>query len=124
MFLSVFSPRSNELRLDPPAHLLVGRTGNANPARLGDPFKPRGDIDAVAEDIVAVNQDLAEVDAHAIDDAPVLGDALVALRHLLLHEDRALDRRDDGRNSTMNPSPIVLTIRPPRVATIGAAASR
>src|SRR5271165_255760 len=49
-----------------------------------------------AENILAVDQHIAEVDADAVEDASGLGNAGVALGHLLLNPDCAFDRRDDG----------------------------
>ncbi len=58
------------------------------------PSKSRGDIDAVAEDVVALDQHVAEVDPDAEQHAPVRRYALVALLHRRLHGDRAFDRID------------------------------
>ena len=63
----------DEIRIDFAAHMIVCRTREQHAARLADAFEPRRDIDAVAENVVALDQDVAEVDADAIDDALVLG---------------------------------------------------
>ena len=52
-------------------------------------FQPRRDVDAVAEDVVALDDDVADIDADAKLDAPVLGDVGVALGHAALHLDGA-----------------------------------
>ena len=77
--------------------MIVGGSGDAYAARLADGFEPRRDIDAVAQNILAVDQHVAEIDADAVEDASGLGNARVAFGHLLLHANRALDRRDDRR---------------------------
>jgi len=97
MFFSAFSAQVDEVRLDPAAHMVVGRAGETDPAGLRDTLQPRGDIDAIAQNILAVDQNVAEIDADAIEDALCLGNARVALDHLLLNGDRAFDRSDHGR---------------------------
>ena len=42
--------------------LLVNAMGDANGARLGERLKAGGDVDAIAEDVVAVDDDVAEID--------------------------------------------------------------
>ena len=57
---------------------------------FGDSLKPRGDIDAIAHQIVvALLDDVAQVDADAELDASVRRNAGVALYQALLHFDRA-----------------------------------
>ena len=62
--------------------------------RLSDPLKPSRDIDAIAENVVSFNQDVAEVDPHPVQHTPVLGETLVALGHYRLHSHRTLNRID------------------------------
>jgi len=83
--------------IDPAAHLIVGGAGDANAPGFRNALQPRGEIDAVSENILAVDQHVAEVDADAVENAPRLGNVGVTLGHLLLNRDCALDRRDDGR---------------------------
>ena len=59
-------------------------------------FEPRRDVDAVAEDVVVLDDDVAQVDADAELDALVGRDAGVALGHLALHLDGAAHRVDDA----------------------------
>ena len=87
----------DEFRLDPPAHVLVRRARNGHATRFGDALQPRGDVDAVANDILAFNQHIAEMDADPVEDALRLRGGFVGGRHLRLHRQRAFDRRDDGR---------------------------
>ena len=44
-------------------------TRNADAAGFGDALQSRGDVDAVAENVVALDQYIAEIDADAIEDA-------------------------------------------------------
>ena len=66
-------------------------------------FEPRRDIDALAQNVVALNQHVAEIDADAVDDALSLGTSRVALGHQLLDRDRAFDGGDDGRKLQQQP---------------------
>jgi len=54
-------------------------------------------FDAVAEDVVLVDHDVAEIDADAEIDAPLGWHARVARGHLALHLDRATNRIDHAR---------------------------
>ena len=59
-------------------------------------FESRGDVDAITENIVAVDHDIAEIDADTELDA-LFGWAIgIPLRHLLLHIDRAAHCVDDA----------------------------
>ena len=59
-------------------------------------FEPRRDVDAVAVDVGALDDDVAEIDADAKLDAWSSGDTSVAVEHRLLHLDRAAHRIDDA----------------------------
>ena len=80
----------------PVAHVIMHRTGDEHPAGLGQGFDPRGDVDAVAIDVVVLDDHVAEIDADAQLDAVVRRDTGVALGHRLLHLDRAAHRIDDA----------------------------
>jgi hypothetical protein len=68
-----------------------------DPARLGQGLEPRGDVDPVAEDVAALVDDVADVDADPEADALRLGDVLLALGHAALDRDRADDRVNGAR---------------------------
>ncbi len=72
-----------------PLDLIVGRAGDDDAAGLGQPLQPVGDIDAVAMDVVALDNDVAEVDADAELDPLVRRHAGVSLCLGLLDLDRA-----------------------------------
>ena len=59
-------------------------------------FEPRRDIDAVAEDVAVLDDDVAEIDADAELDALLRGDTGIALGHPALHRDGAAHRIDDA----------------------------
>jgi hypothetical protein len=70
------------------------RTGDA--ARPRKPLEPGRHVDAVAIEIVAVDDDVAEIDADAELDVPVLGNPGVALHHAALDFDGAARRVEDA----------------------------
>jgi hypothetical protein len=78
------------------------RTGRAIFFRLCSPrsanstetFKPRGDIDAVTENVVALDKDVAEIDPYSKQHSPILRDAGIALGHHRLQRYRAFHRID------------------------------
>ena len=55
----------NELDVELAVDLLANAGGHANTARLRQCFEARSDVDAVPGNIVAVDDDVAEVDADA-----------------------------------------------------------
>jgi prevent-host-death family protein len=78
------------------ANVVAHRPRNADAAGLGQCFEARGDIDAVAEDVVAVRDDIAEVDADAQPDAPLVGQIGLAVEHASLHLGGTAHRVDDA----------------------------
>jgi hypothetical protein len=63
-------------------------------ARLRDVLEPRRDVDAVAINVAVLDHHVAKIDADAEFDPLPLGDVGVALRHGVLHVDRAAHRFD------------------------------
>jgi len=92
--------------------VVVNCIGDQHPAGIGQGFDAYGDIDAVAIEVVALDDHIAEIDADAQFDAIVRRDTGVPLGHRLLHRDRAAHRIDDAGKPTSRPSPVVLTMRP------------
>jgi hypothetical protein len=80
----------------PIAHVVMNRVGDEHPAGIGQRLDPGGDVDAVAVEVVALDDHVAEIDADAQFDAVGRRDAAVALGHRLLHRDRAAHRIDDA----------------------------
>ena len=59
------------------------------------PLEPRRDVDAVAQNVVSVDDDVAKVDANAVANAPILGNLILMLGYGPLHLDRALHGSND-----------------------------
>jgi hypothetical protein len=83
-----------KLGLDLAAHLAKGVLRDADAAGFSDTFEPRGNVDAVTEDIVALHQHVTEVDADAPVHSAIVCNPGTALRRQLLQRDRALEGAD------------------------------
>ena len=99
--------------IDPAFDVLLHARRHADAARLGEALEARRDVHAVAENIVVLDDDVADMDADAEVDALGLGHARHCARPC-----RAGRRRRSATasttlaNSTSRPSPVVLTSRP------------
>ena len=82
-----------EADVDAVADALVDDRGDANAAGLGQRLQARGDVDAVAVDVVALDDDVAEIDADAERDLRAGGGLR---RDRPLHREGAFDRVDDA----------------------------
>ncbi len=90
-------PEIADRHFEPALDLTICVLGQTDRARLGDPFKPRGDIDAVAHQVaVALLDDVADVNPDAEFDPPVLRHAGVALDEAVLNLDRTAHRVHDA----------------------------
>src|SRR4029079_13085225 len=76
---------------------------HADTAGFGQRLQPRGDVDAIAEDVVVVDDDVADVDADAKRDPLLWRHAGVAIRHPALYVDRATHRIDDAGELEQQP---------------------
>ena len=70
--------------LDLAPNLPIGVVRQADASRLGNALKPRGDIDAVAEDVVIINDDVPDVNADPKFDPLVLRYRRILLGHTAL----------------------------------------
>ena len=70
---------------------------NADPTGRGERFQARGDIDAVAEDVPALRDDVSEIDADAKPDASVVWYIRLTIEHAALDLGGAPHRVDDAR---------------------------
>ena len=76
--------------------LVADRARHADAARLGQLLQARGDVDAIAEDVVVLEDHVAEVDADAELDPARRRHIRVAPRHPALDLDRTLHRVGDA----------------------------
>jgi hypothetical protein len=82
-------------------YLFVNAAGDIDFAGLGYAFKPRGNVDAVAVNIVGFDDDVAEIDSNAILDPMMLRQCRIASHQILLNHDAAadgFDRTIENRN--------------------------
>jgi hypothetical protein len=97
---------------EPVADLIVHRGRDAQTARLGEGFDPRGDIDAVVEDVVALNDDVPEIDPDR--KRMRWASSHRASRSIMPRCTSTAQRTASTTrlNSTSMPSSVVLTMRP------------
>jgi len=95
--------------------------GDEHPAGIGQSFDPGRDVYAVAIEVVALDDHVAQIDADAQFDALLRLDTGAPLGHRLLHRDGAAHRVDDARKFDQ---PVVLTMRPWCSAIFGSRSSR
>ena len=85
-------PKVIPANLDLAPNLPVGVIGYANTAWLGNTLQPSGNVDAVAKDIVVVDDDIADMDTDPEFDSDILRDYGVLRGHGTLDFDRAARR--------------------------------
>ena len=78
------------------ADLIAHRARNTDAAGLGQHFQARRHVDAVAKDVVALNDHIAKIDADAKLHPPRRRDVDIALRHPALNLGGAQHRIDDA----------------------------
>jgi len=86
-----------ESNFDLAANLPVRVVGDADVARLGDSFKAGCDVYTITENVVVVDDDIANVNAYAEFDPEFLRHAGVLFAHLPLDFYRTADRVDSAR---------------------------
>ena len=77
--------------------LVVDGLRDADGARLGERLEPGGDVDAIAKDVVAVDDDVAEIDTDPQFETALGRDRVVDGARCSLHLDGAVQRVDDAR---------------------------
>ncbi len=85
MFFTACSPRSAKDSDSLSLICSLAARVDADAARLGQRFEPRGNVDAVAENVVAVDDDVADIDADPENDPLVVRDVRIAPQHRALH---------------------------------------
>ena len=94
MFLTRCSPVNVQRQAELALELVVGGTGDEHAAGLAQLLQPRRDIDPVAEQVIALDHHVAEIDADAEHDPPVGRHLGLTLGHALLDRHRAGDGVD------------------------------
>src|SRR5215471_10355202 len=89
-------PEKFIIRGDDALHLVECRTGEANAPRFSDLFESRCYIHTITEDVLLLNDYVAEIDAHAKPDPSLFGQVDVAVDLRLLD----LDGTADGIHDT------------------------
>jgi hypothetical protein len=79
------------------------RAGDADPASFGQSLQPSGDVDAVAVDVAAFGDNIAQIGTDSEGDPLLLGDIGIAVEHRSLHLDRAAVRVDDTGKFDQHP---------------------
>ena len=92
MFLTACSPRSSKTHIQRRAHMFLHIAGDTDSAGLGEAFHARGHIDAVAVEIVALDDHIAQADADAQHHAVPVGGIRVPLGEGALYVHRTLHR--------------------------------
>src|SRR5271165_5986806 len=69
-----------ECEVEPPGSVFLNPSRDANPARVGQTFQTGCDIHAITEDVVALDYDIADIDANPESDA-IVGCAGITLGH-------------------------------------------
>jgi len=85
----------DKVHIDLAADMVMRRARDQNAAGLAKTLEPRGDVDSLAENVVALDQHVAEVDADPKDDALSFRSVGVALGHQLMNSGSAFDCGDD-----------------------------
>src|ERR1700677_4725112 len=70
--LEVLLAQIGELDIHFAANLIIGRRRDADATGFGDALQPSCDVDTVTENIIALNEDVAEVDTDPKLHLPVL----------------------------------------------------
>jgi hypothetical protein len=82
--------------IEPTRSVLLNAGRNADPTGFGQAFEPSRDIHAITEDVAVLNNDIADVDAHAKLDAFLSGDPGITLGHGVLNLSRTAQGIDDA----------------------------
>src|SRR6516165_8744022 len=86
-----------ELNLDLTAYVIVGGRRDADATRFRDALKPRSDVDTVPENVIALDQDVPEIDPDPEQHSAVGGHPFVTFGHHCLHRHGAFDCIDHRR---------------------------
>jgi hypothetical protein len=97
-----------ELDRDFASDVIVDRRRDANAARLCDALKPRRNIHAVAKNVMRLDDDVADVNAYTVRNAPVFQVAGCKFMNVVLELQGRSNRFDRARKLRQEPVPGVL----------------
>ena len=95
----------DEADIDPAFAILLDPRRHADTAGIRQSFETRGHVDAVAENVAILDDDVADIDADPELDPAVRRHIRVALGHAALDVDGAADGIDDGCEFGQQPVP-------------------
>ena len=101
--LEILLAQIGELDLDLAANLIVGGRRDADAAGFADALEPRCDVDAVTEDIMRFDDDVADVDAHTKNEALSSASSIVSSRTWFWKMDGSSNRLDRARKLRQEP---------------------
>ena len=81
---------------EPVADMVANRARDADAARCCQPLQPSRDVDAVAINVAAIGDHVAEIDPDTKSEAPLLGEIQIAVGHRALDFAGAAYRVDDA----------------------------
>src|SRR5262249_25699278 len=87
--LELLLAQIDELSNHPALALFIDRSRYTNPPRLGHRLETRRDVYADAQDLLAINQHITDVDTNPEQDTLIVGDAIVPWGHQSLDGNRA-----------------------------------
>jgi hypothetical protein len=85
MFLDALLAHVLECEVELVSDVIAHHSAQADPAWLSEGFEPRRDINAVAEDVVFLNDHVAEIDPNAKPDALLFAHPELAVGHAALN---------------------------------------
>jgi hypothetical protein len=95
--LEVLSAQFAKRQIQLALNLIHDLARNADAAAVGNAFQPRRKVDTISEDVVAITNDVSDVDTHPKLNALVPGNLGIVVSHGLLHFNRTPHGIHDAR---------------------------
>ena len=102
-----------------PEQLFADGSGNGYPTGIRQPLEPGCDVDAVAVNIIFVDDDIARIDTDAQFQLAVAGGGFMWAAKLRWMSTAQFTALTALSNSTRSPSPLLRTSRPSCSETVG-----
>ena len=94
--LDLFFAEVLEAEVELAPDLVVGRSGDADAARIGQFLQARRHVHPVAVDVAVIEDDVADIDADAVAELPVFRNGGIVVAERKLHLDRKAQRVHDA----------------------------